>query len=318
MPERPSAAQLVGVGVQTAPGTPALPTKVLGAMGLAFQPQVETRIIRPSGAKFPTSVVPSREWMTLAASGDLTYEDFLYAIVGVLGNGVEATGTTTCKMLQNAVDAIEYYTVRKGDATEGEQTADAVWVDFGIAFSREAVEVSGSLMGKAMTMDVAQPTLSPLPVSPIDPNDICVYWTQTSPDGTTPNKLLRVLSGAWNVSGRQNPLWVLDCAQSSYVAVVEGSTPEVTATITLEADDAGLNFVDYLRTIDDGWLEFRMNEPADAKYASLKTHGLVSGIGELGDSDGVYAYEVTITGTYDGTWGTVAEAKVKCGTAMPT
>lgn len=318
MAERPSAAQLVSLGVQTAPGTPASPTKVLGSAGLSFQPQVETRITRPAGAKYPTGVVLGREWMTLGISGDATYEDLLYLLTSALGNGVETTGTAAFSPRQAAVDDVEYFTIRKGDATEGEQTADAVVTDFGVAFSREAVELSGSLIGKAMTMDVAQPTLSYLPVSVIDPNDICVYWVQTSTDGTAPAKLLRALRGSWNVAGKQNPLWVLDCAQASYAAIVEGSAPAISCTLQLEADDPGLNFVDYLRTADDGWLEFRINEPADPKYASFKTHAMVSGIGELGDQDGVYAYEVTFEGTHDSTWGKATEVKVKSGTTMPT
>jgi len=291
---------------------------VLGAAGIAFQPQVETRTIRPSGAKFPTAVQLAREWMAMAISGDATYEDLLYLLTSAIGNGVETTGTALFKVLQNTVDNVEYFTIRKGDATEGEQTMDAVVVDFGIAFSREAVELSGSMIGRAMTMDVAQPALSYLPVSAIDPNDICVYWNQTSADGTAPAKLTRALRGAWNIAGRQNPLWVLDCAQSSYIAVVEGSEPSITATVQVEADDNGLNFVDYLRTADDGWLEFRINEPADPKYASFKTHAMVANIGELGDQDGVYAYEVGFEGVHDGTWGTSVEAKVKSGTTMPT
>lgn len=305
MPERATVAQVVQLGVETVSGTAVAANKKLQALGFNLTPTIDTRLIRPAGSKYPTIAVPGKDWTSLAVGGEASYEDLLYAFSSVLKvpvtTGVGPYVHVFAPSITTA-DVVKTFTIEKGEeAAEAERVAGVQLTEFGFNFTRDAVEASGSAYGTAIEFDHDMTnTPTTLAITPIDPADVCLWWDATSAGlGTT--KLLRVLNASWNITGRFNPLWVIDCAQPSYVASVEG-VPDITASIRVEANDQGQDFVStYMRNGTRGYL--RIKADGGVPELQIDTAMVVTSVGELGDTDGVYAFDIGLSGVADGAWG---------------
>lgn len=314
MTERATIAQVVQLGVETVPGTQVPANKKLQALGFSLTPNIDTKLVRPIGSKYPTISVPGKDWTALSLAGEASYEDLCYAFASILKSPV-ITGAGpyiyTYTPSITTADTVKTFTVEKGEeGAEAESVAGVQVNELKLAFNRDGIEVSGAAFGRAIAFN-ADMTNTPtsVPLTPIQPADVCVYWDTTSAGlGTT--KLTRVLSASWMIGGRFNPLWVLDCAEPSYVASVEG-VPTITVELMLEANDQANAFVDtYLRTGTKGWN--RIQATGDSNHdMKLDTAMVVTGVGELSDQDGVYAFNVTLAGVADATWAKATEVVMK-------
>jgi hypothetical protein len=320
MAERAASAQVTQIGVEAVSGTASPADKRLSSIGFGLTPNLETRLIKPAGSKYPTLAVLGRDWTALSVAGDGSYDDLGFIARSALCVPVDgAVGHFIFKPEVAGPDTVDTFTVEKGEPAPGlvDRVPGVQMNELSLAFSREAIEVSGAAIGKAIIFEDDQTaTPTALPLVPMMPEDVCVFIDPTSGAlGTT--KMLRVLNASWGIGGRFNPLFVLDCAQESYVALVEAE-PEITVTMMVEADDQGNDLVtDYARAGAKGYVRIECIKDA-TNGLLIDTCASLTAAGERGDQDGVYAYELTWTGVADYAWdsGTIAKWDLACATDL--
>lgn len=311
MTERAAIAQVLQLAKETTSGT-AMTTgfKKLQSVGFSVHPMLETRLVRPAGSKYPTIAILGRDWSQLSIAGDAAYQDLQYLFQSVVGNVVNTTNNHKYHLSTTGPDVVNTLTVQRGeDAGRFEEAAGVQVNDLSLAFSRQAVSVSGAALGKATRFGTGGVAAggTVLALEPLLPQDVCVYFDPSfAALGTT--KELRTLSATWSIANRFNPLWVLDCAESSYVALVE-ATPDVRCELLVEADTQGVAFVDtYARAGANGFLRIEADGGTiggSAYLLSIDTSVTVVSVGELGDSDGVYAFSIQMEGVI-APWATAA------------
>lgn len=312
MPERATVFQTVQIGVETVEGTLVPANKKLQAFSIALSPNLESYRFRPMGQKLDALVVPGKEWTAADLSGVATYDELIYPLSSVLCTS--ATVTTVLVTGKQwiftpsaiAADAIKSFSVEQGDATRAQRVPGLVVTDFGITWNRDSVELSGTGMGQ-LFQDGITMTASPtaIPLVPILPTQIDVYMDPTSGAlGTT--KLLRVLEGELSIGSRYVPLWVLNSANTSYVARVE-AVPEITFRMLVEADAAGMALLTSARAGTSQFIRVQAlggQIPGGTAVYTMKIDMAVKveEIGSLDDQDGVYAIEWDTRLVYDATW----------------
>lgn len=322
MPERSSLNQVVQIGVETTPGTSVAASKRLQSISIEPSPSVEMDQFRPTGSKYNTLSTLSKEWTEASVTGRATYSEIIYVLSSVLTTGVitspDATGAPTARKWvfspsTTADDAPKTYTIEHGSSVRADKFTYGLMTEVGMAFSRDTVEVTGSLMGRAMTDGIAltaNPTLVPL--IPVLPTQVSVYLDNTSATlGTT--KLTRALTAEWSLGGRFGPLWVLDAANPSYVTHIE-TEPDLSASLMLEADAQGMGLLNTLRAGDTKFLRIEalggIIGGAIRYTMTIDMAVKVSDMGGFSDADGVYAAEFSFTGVHDSTWGKAIEVSV--------
>ena len=159
---------------------------------------------------------------------------------------------------------------------------------------------AGSLTGGAATATVTTLTagaaITAVSLVPIYPKDLCIYafsTAQTSISDTTNEtttfKLTDVVEVSLAISGRYLPYRTLDCAQDSYVALIEG-VPTVQLTTRMAADSVGLGYLTQMR--NGGTVFFRVKVVGDTIASAeeyeftLDFAGKVSAASALEDTDG--------------------------------
>lgn len=322
MAERSSLNQVVQIGVETTPGTGVAANKRLQSISIEPSPSTELDVFRPSGQKFNALSSLSKEWTEAAVTGRATYSEIIYLLSSILNTGVitspDATNAPTARKWvfspsSTADDVPKTFTIEHGSSVRADKFTYGLMTEMGMAFSRDTVEVTGSLMGRAMTDNIvmtASPTV--IPLVPVLPTQVSVYLDNAAASlGTT--KLTRALTAEWSMGSRFGPLWVLDAANPSYVTHIE-TAPDLSASLMLEADAQGMALLDTLRAGDTKFLRV---EAIGTTIGGAIKHTLtvdlavkVSDMGGFSDADGVYAAEFSFTGVHDGTWGKAMEVSV--------
>jgi hypothetical protein len=225
----------------------------------------------------------------------------------VIGNRNDSTHDHVFTLLTDGPDDVEVLTVQRGEASgRNEQVSDVQVNELGFAFSRSEIAVTGSAFGRATIFDGSgtDSDVDEYALHPVLPEDVCVYLDNSYATlGDT--QLLRCTSASWTISNRFNPLWVLDCNEDSYVALVE-ATPDIAVELVVEADDVGAAAVDdfaragvtaFIRIDADGG-----TIDTEAYQLTFDTSATMTGVGQLGDVDGVYALSLQFQGVV-GDWG---------------
>jgi hypothetical protein len=306
MAERATISQVAQLAKEAVSGTPETTNfDLLQAVGFGITPTLETRLIRPQGSKYATQSVLGKDWSAVSISGDaVSYEDIHYLLQGILEVPTTTVNNHVFELSVTGPDTVSTFTLERGEqggSGKYEVVAGMQMNELSLAFSREAVTASGSAFGKKMTFfstGLHATGQAVLTMHPLMPEDVCVYYNPTYATlGTT--KLTRVLSASWGISGRFNPLWVLDCALDSYVASVEGQ-PDITIELTVEADAAGLAFLTDARAAAKRFISIDVDGGTIDTFlqsVTIDTSVTISSFSELADQDGVYAYTVTFMGT---------------------
>ena len=320
MAERSTISQVVQIGVESTPGTSVAANKRL--QSLSIEPTLNTNVnrFRPQGSKYETVAALGKEWSSAPVSGIATYDEIIYPLSSVLTTGVHTTlvgggEQWVFSPATYAADTPKTFTVEYGSALRAHKLTYGLFQEFGIEINRDAVNLSGSLIGQRITDGITL-TSSPtsIPLIPMLPTSFDVYVDPAFGDiGTT--KLGRCLSLNWRIGSRSNPLWVIDSTKTSWVAHVE-TVPSLEMSLMVEADADGM---DYLNQLRDG----------STTYARLVSTGDVIGgavtdpysfqldmpikivnTGGFSDQDGVYAVEWQTTGVHDTDLGGALQATV--------
>lgn len=320
MAERSSLNQNIQIGVEATPGTAVVATKRLQSIGIEPSVSVETSQFRPIGSKFNALSTLGKEWVEAAVTGRGTYTEIIYPLSSVISTAVTSSpvaGATKWSFSPNTRDDDnpKTFTVEHGSAVRADRFTYGIVTEFGMSFSRDAIEVTGSMMGRAIqdgvTMTAAGVTSPPL--VPILPTQVTCYLDNTAAGlGTT--KLTRMISGEFSLGSRFGPVWVLDAANPSFVNHIE-TEPDLSCTLTLQADTQGMAL---LQTLREGQTKFLRIEAIGANIGAtaepyrftLDLAIKISDTGGFSDADGVYAIEFSGLGVHDGTWGKALEINV--------
>jgi hypothetical protein len=301
MPERASIFETVQIGPETVPGTAVPATKKLSAMGISIRPAITSRRFRPGGNKLDTLIIPGRKSSEADVEGVGTFVDPCYALSSVLGTTTPTgvAGSTGAfdwifAMNSSGPDNPKTFTVESGSSVRAARVTHGVFTEYGMTFNSEEVTVSGALIGQryedGITRTVAGVTSTS--ASPIIPDDTDVFIDTTfAALGTT--KQLRAMSAEFKVGNRYSPLWVMNSANASWVAIVE-TAPDVTLNLTVAADAAGMANLTALETGATRYV--RLKNEGSAILATVAKHlfqidmaARVENIGSLQDQDGVFA-----------------------------
>jgi hypothetical protein len=313
MPERTTVTQVVQVGAESTEGTAVAGSKKLPSLSIG--PAIKTNIdsFRPLGNKFNTIHAQGKEWSVAPIAMEPTYSELEYLLASLLVDvtAVQQAATTAYKWTYapsgTAADALKSLTVERGSSVQAEKIAGALCTDLTITGDRDKIDITGNMLGRLMSTGI---TLTGGPTAieqiPILPKEVSVYLDTTS-GGIGGTKLSRVLKWTIQLGNRRGPLWVVDSAQTSYVASVE---LPITAKVKLavEADAAGMGLVTPLR---DGTFRYLRIAAISAQLAgtaipySLTMDLALQMAAEpsaFQDQDGVYMLEYEFDVTFDSAW----------------
>jgi hypothetical protein len=319
MPDRASVFQGVQIGVEVTEATAVAANKKLSSLRIEPEIKAEPKIYSAMGEKAARVQALGKEWGEAKLSGACTYDELAYPLSSLLGYAAPVLRATTTSvydwtfpMSYNSADTRKTFTVEQGSAdVDGtykmaHKFAGAFLTEGGIAFSRDAVEFSGTMMGRRVTDDItmtATPTLVPL--VPVVPNQVDVYYADTQAGLDAASALARVLTVDWNMSDRLSPIWALNSSETSFSGTVE-KYPKNQLTVKMEANAEGMALLTNLREGTKKFWRILCTGPeieTGFNYTfQIDFSGVVSNISPFSDEDGLYAITWTFDATIDSTW----------------
>ena len=220
-------------------------------------------------------------------------------------NGATAAYTQTFAPSTTAEDTVKTYTFEEGGAVRAHSAAFGMINELELKGDREKVEVSGSVIARALTDGITL-TASPTEIVgvPIEGDQVQITADGTS-GGLGTTVLTRVLEWSWKYGGKFLPVWAVNSANTSFVDKVEAAPPAM-LNLTLEGDATGMG---YLSTLRAGDTKFVRIKAVGALIASTFYYTLqidmavkVSEVLKLEDKDGVYATKVALHAVHDAGW----------------
>jgi hypothetical protein len=330
MPERATLTELIQIGEETTYGTAVAATRKLASLMIDVSPDGESFNIEPSGYKVPTGTVQIREFAggDIAGGSALTYNELPIILNSLLKKVTPTTTTGVSTWVWDwsptTIETVSSYTVEQGDAaTRAHKISGALFTGFNFTVTRGAAPtVGGTLLGGAFT-DGITPTaaLTAMTPIPVAPGQIDVY-SDTAWAGVGTTKLLRVFEAAFSVTNMWGPLWALNSTVSGFAAVMQ-IRPEITMTLTVEADSAGMAFLaSNWRTNTPTFLQIKATGPSIAGGTPTTAHSLkidmaaaVSGPPTFGDTDGARTAQWPFSVIADGTSGKALRVTLVNGVA---
>ena len=259
MAERSTINQLVQIAPETAIGNGTAPAgnyATLKTIGIEPSPKVEIDQFKPAGSKFKTFAALSKEWVTASISGRPSYNEIIWLLSGVLCKGANASMTPATKTWQwlyspsnTADDTVSTYVLIHGSSARYDKISYAMVSELGLSFSRAGIDLTGSMIGRAMSDGTTIGTAGTgvMPTTPVLPTQVSVYvnnnaaatapvWTGvystiadsiaapqyglgsaavTATGSGDTNKigvgrLTRLISVDWNIGNRFTPVYTLD------------------------------------------------------------------------------------------------------------
>ena len=168
MPIPATRTTLSRIGPETTPGTPVAVTRQLQSM--SFMPNIQTKTLnfQPAGYKYGSSLAMIQEWTEVKVDGEGDVAAMIYPLAGLFGAvtpSTPATGVLTRDWVWNpsttAVENAKTYTIENGSSVRTGQIANGTFVEFGLAYDREAiVKATGKMIGQRY-LDGFTPTAAP-------------------------------------------------------------------------------------------------------------------------------------------------------------
>jgi hypothetical protein len=329
---RSTVAQVTQIGAETTPGSPVPANKRLGSLSVALSPDQESSAFRPRGTKYPTVVAANKEWSSGDLEGSPTYDEVVYPLSSIFGAATispildgddSPTGAVQWEFEPSSTEAdgAVTFTVEQGDTTLTERAAFVLFTDFGMAFSRDEVGVSGSVIGQMLERGVtltagATPVVADL--VPILPGQVCVYVADDPAElGLPASHVETALSVEPKFGSKYNPVWYLNCQEDSWSGYVETPEPDATVDLTVEADADGVEWANRFRTGQTMFIRVEALGPVIAAGTDGARYRLTWDLavkvlepGEYSDEDGLYAIAPSLQVVHDPTWGRATKVTV--------
>lgn len=318
MADRFNVSEVQQIGVESSPGSAAVPTILLQGLNIDIDTDMEFDEFGPSG-QLPMSIVaPRQEWSSGAVSGYPTYTELAYVFSNVLGAATISTpsgATLTRKWLWEPSASTPWtpktWTLRRGVSGGTAEEANYLLMSgLEMKFSRtDAPEISGDLF--AQRLDYAA-TLAATGVTtrsnvPILPAQGDLYLDSASGSlGVT--KLLRAFEFDWSIADLFGMIWPINSALPSFAAH-SVKKPTLGSMLTLGNDAAGRALVTNMRAGSTVWVRYRATAATDsieAGFAHRLTVDLPLKVVEApkrGEEEGLSTLDWTFRTVYDPTWG---------------
>lgn len=301
--------QLVQLGMEVTPGTPVAATKKLAS--LMIEPQIKSEIqkYRGTGYKFPAIASMAKEWVEADLSGPITYTEIVYLLASIMGSTTPTAGTTDQSWIFNidpdGADVPQTYTVEWGDATRALEFAYGLVNSLTLSFSRDACELSGTMLGKAITDAITMTGgTTDVALIPVIPTQVSVYFADTQAGLDGASALTRVVSAEWALSDRFNPAYFLD-GSTDWAAAVE-TEPTLGVKVKMEKDAAGMGLLTQMRAGSTKFVRIEgvgsIITGAIPYTLTIDTACKVTGEPSFSDEDGIQCIEWDMEGFYDPTW----------------
>lgn len=318
MAERSALNQSVQIGVESVSGTPVAASRRLQAIGIEPSPEVEMDEFRPMGQKYRAITTLGKEWVTADIAGRGSYTELVYLLSSVVGTAVVTNpGAALAYNWQFLPESFDddvprTFTVEHGSSVRADRFSYGIVTEFGMTFNRTNIEVSGSMMGRALEDGIVL-TGAPSSVDlvPIIPTQVSVYMDDTFA-GLGSTKMTRAISAEFNLGSRFAGVWILDAANPQYVNHIE-TEPDLTMGMVLQADANGMALLETMRSGDTKFIRIEAEGPVDsiesgARYTfTLDMAAKVSDTQGFSDEDGVYAVGFDFVGVHDDPWGQAYE-----------
>ena len=314
MPERSVVSQAVQIGVETTAGTSVTASRLLNSMSFESPVEFETTVFRPEGQKYPSMVVPAKEWTTWTVGGPASYSEMLYPLSSVLVASTASASDTSAQIWSfspaaRSEDTVKTYTIEQGSSVRAHRCSYMLFTEYNLEFTRDGVEQSGSAISQRLTDGVTM-AASPTAVEekPVIPTHVDLYIdTTTASIGTT--QMTRAFNATFNIGDRFNPVWPLISSAGSYVSHVEVE-PTVECELTLESDATGMGFLTNARAGDTRYCRIKSTSTELAGAATLFyecridfSFKISAMAGPVNDEDGVATVVWTGRPVYDATAG---------------
>lgn len=315
MAERTSVTQVCQFGTETTKGTSVAANKLLPSVALNFGVQASFTEVRASGNKFPTLEVLGKEWVNIKAPAQpTTFDEITHFLTSLLAYAASVQqGATTAYLWTLAPsstveDTVKSFTIEQGSSYRAHKATYCQAVGMQLSGDRDKIDFSADFVGQALTDGITL-TASPtsLPQAPLLAKDATVYLDTTS-GGLGTTKLSRVLSWELALKNKVGPLWIVDKATTSFVALVEMPI-DATFKVMVEADANGMTHLTNMRAGSRRFIRLDVTSDTLAGtafpyYAKFDFAGEVAEQpSEFSDKDGVYAIEYTYKLVHDATWG---------------
>ena len=317
MAENASVFTLTQLGSEGTAGVGALAGTILPALAFALDPDATFQEIAPMGYKYPTEVVIGKEWTTFDVSGFGCFNCIIYPLSGVMGTATITSGSVVTWAFapsSTAADTDKTYTIENGSSTRAVRATYGRLTGFGYHIDREKIEISGGgfaqRLAEGTTLTGTPKTVT---LAPMLPQNADLYLDTAS--GSLGNsKMTRVLSVDYELADKANPLWVVNSANTSFVADVEAK-PKATLKLVVEHDAAnGGTLFSYMRAGTRLFGRVKVTgDTISGGTAYTFQHDMaleVADAPKFGDQDGVRTLEYTYDVVHDAGWGKAQQVTV--------
>lgn len=158
MPERSALNQVVQIGVESTRGTSVASRRRLQSIGIEPTPDVEMDQFRPMGQKYRAITTLGKEWTTASITGRGSYTELVYLLASVVDTPVITTpaSATLARLWTFTPDSFgdddpKTFTIESGSAVRAHRFTYGIVTEIGMTFNRTSIEVTGSMMGRAIT-----------------------------------------------------------------------------------------------------------------------------------------------------------------------
>lgn len=311
MAERSAIFESVQIGKETTAGTAVAAGKKLLATSFEVGPNIEVDIFRPMGYKFNTIASLNQESVEGDISGAMSYTDLIYLFASLVADDTPATVGTTGKEWvftsdSDGPDTSITYTIEQGSSVRAHKFAYGQVSGLTLSFSREGNEVSGTIMGKALTDGITLTTTpTEIALEPVMPTQVGVKMADTAAGLTAASYLTRFLSCEWSLTDRFVPLWTLN-QSTSFDVTLEGE-PSTELTMLMEADSVGMGLLTTMRAGSTKFVRIAAIGPVigagPATYElEIDTAVKITDVSPIHAEDEIIAVEWTGEFVHDATW----------------
>lgn len=318
MADRFLVSEVQQIGVESSPGSAAVPTILFQGLNVDIDTAMEFDEFKPSGQLPQSIVAPRQEWASGSLSGFPTYTEIAYALSNVLGAATITTptgATNTRRWLWEPSPSTPWtpktWTLRRGVSGDTAEEANYLLLSgLGLTFSRTAApEVSGDLFAQRLNYAA---TLAATGVTsranvPILPAQGDVYLDATS-GGLGSTKLLRDFEYQWSISDLFDMIWPINSALPSFAAH-SVQAPTIDAMLRLGNDAAGRALMTNARAGSTVFVRFRATGATDsiesgfAYRLTIDTALKVVEAPSRADENGLSTLEWSFRNVYDASWG---------------
>lgn len=269
--------ETVRYGVETTPGSAVTVTSNLQT--ISIQPTNKTAIskFRPAGSKVDTVLALGREWTEFSLESTPCYEE-----VGLIFDSLIAKnsgGVTTMKTTEPNSPAT--YTFEVGTGSNCVKFGYGLIHSATLKWTPDEIKITGEGFGQKMTSTTATSISETADMTPIQAGQVVISVDGTELKGANGT----VFEAELTINKNWEMVKGIDNAGTGFKTNSELG-PEMTFTLTLEADASGLGFLNTLRD-DNATRLFAITATDGTNTFKVELGGKVAETRDYGETDGV-------------------------------